>query len=102
MPEWAFFGDETPPNQGSNRARSSSLTIYNLALVPLKVWTPLALGAGSVSGGFFVASYCEAEQQRRQPGVMYSDLSRKGCGVEFTYAVHIAKTAEVHILARYV
>jgi len=33
---------------------------------------------------------------------MYNDLSRKGCGVEFTYAVHIAKTAEVNILARYV
>ena len=25
---------------------------------------------------------------------------RKGCGVSFTYAVHIAKTREVHILAR--
>jgi hypothetical protein len=29
-------------------------------------------------------------------------LKEEGCGVEFTYAVHIAKTAEVHILARYV
>jgi hypothetical protein len=33
---------------------------------------------------------------------MYDDLLRKGCGVEFTYAIHIAKTAEVNILARYV
>jgi hypothetical protein len=33
---------------------------------------------------------------------MYNDLSRKEGGVEFTYAVHIAKTAKVHILARYV
>jgi hypothetical protein len=31
---------------------------------------------------------------------MYNDSSRKECGVEFTYAVHIAKTAEVNILAR--
>jgi hypothetical protein len=31
---------------------------------------------------------------------MYNDLLRKGCGVEFTYAIHIAKTAEVNILAR--
>jgi hypothetical protein len=33
---------------------------------------------------------------------MHSELSKEGCRVEFTYAVHIAKTAEVHILARYV
>jgi hypothetical protein len=31
---------------------------------------------------------------------MYKDLSKEGSGVEFTYAVHIAKTAKVNILAR--
>ena len=38
----------------------------------------------------------------QHPWVMYNDLSSKGWGVEFTYALHIAKTAKVHILARYV
>jgi hypothetical protein len=32
---------------------------------------------------------------------MCNDLSRKECGVEFIYAVHIAKTTKVNILARY-
>jgi hypothetical protein len=31
---------------------------------------------------------------------MYNDLLRKGYGVEFTYAFHISRTAEVNILAR--